>query len=81
MKDAKFKQIYAFFILIATIGWAVFAVVMTWYALKTCQAENILVAGGADLLLGSLIVWAGNVNQYFFRKKPSESDIPTETKT
>jgi hypothetical protein len=72
MTDPKFKQIYAFVNLGVTILWAAFCVLITYTAAITKDTLNILAAAGADTFLGAMIVWNGNINQFFYRKKPEE---------
>ena len=77
MQDSKFKQLYAFVSLSVTIIWAAFCVWMTYRAVTDKAAVDILGTAGVNVLLGAMIAWNGNINQYFFRKaKPEESDIP-----
>jgi hypothetical protein len=79
MSDAKFKRVFAFTVLFLTVGWAIFAVVMTYFASKSLDSINVIVAGGADVLLGSMISWTNDVKQYFFRKKVGlEDDAPED---
>jgi len=70
--DDKMKWRLAFFILAVTVGWAVFAVLMTWRAMQSAAAVDILVASGVNVLLGAMINWSGNVVQYYFRRKKPE---------
>lgn len=72
MGDDKFKQIYSLFILTVTIGWAVFCVWITYQAVSNLQATDVLASAGANVLLGALINWCGNVNQYWFRRAKPE---------
>ncbi|MDD4986738.1 MAG: hypothetical protein PHQ43_13375 [Dehalococcoidales bacterium] len=72
MNDDKFKYIYAFTLLMGTLAWASFCVYVTYKALCTLQEPDILTAAGANVLLGSLITWTGNVVQHYFRKAKPE---------
>ncbi len=68
MPDDKFKQIYSFFVLATTVLWAVFCVWITYRAASELQAVDVLASAGANVLLGALLNWSGNVNQYWFRR-------------
>ena len=72
MNDEKFKQVYSFFVLGVTIGWAVFCVWITYRACAELQAVDVLASAGANVLLGALINWVGNVNQFWFRRAKPE---------
>ena len=72
MDDERFKQYYSFVLLIITILWAGFCVWITYKACLILQAVNILAAAGANVLLGALINWNGNVIQHWFRKAKPE---------
>ncbi len=77
MQDEKFKQIYAFVSLVITLLWAAFCVWMTYRAVMDKVTTDILAASGANVLLGALLVWNGNVNQFYYRKaKPETPDVP-----
>lgn len=85
MTSDQFKQRYALVLLFFTVGWAVFCVVMTYIAVKNQTAVDIVAASGASVLLGALITWMGNVNQFYFRKRvgedtPNEPDVESITK-
>jgi len=72
MKDERFKHWYSLIILCLTILWAAFCVWVTFHAVESLQAADIVATAGANALLGALIVWNGNINQHYFRKsKPS----------
>lgn len=68
MDGDNFKYVYSIVLLVLTIGWAAFCVWITYKAASQLQAADILASAGANVLLGALINWAGNVNQYWFRK-------------
>lgn len=74
MDDISFKQAYSFVVLLATIGWAVFAVCMTKEALTTKEGIDILAASGTGVVLGALITWTGMTVQHWFRKKGPETE-------
>ena len=74
MKDESFKQLYAFVNLGITVIWAGFCVWITYRAVMSKLAVDILVSAGANTLLGALIVWNGNINQFFFRKAKSNGE-------
>mgnify|MGYP001568334439 CR=1 FL=1 len=68
MNDEQFKQIYSFVILGITTLWAGFCVWITYKACTEKQIVDILASAGANVLLGALINWNGNINQFWFRK-------------
>lgn len=68
MKD-KMKWTYTFVLLLVTLGWAVFSVMVVRAAMAEPTAASVLEASGTAVLLGAMLVWNGNVNQYWFRKK------------
>jgi len=70
--SSRFKEIYAFVVLGLTIAWAVFTVWITYRAVVTLNIANIVASSGAGILLGALVVWNGNINQFYFRKKPKK---------
>lgn len=70
------KWIYTFVLLIATIGWAVFTVIVVKDAMATPTAAGILEASGTSVLLGALIGWNSLVIQHWFRKKAMSGEIP-----
>jgi len=79
MKPEWMKWVYTFFLLIATIGWAVFCVIIVRNALTAPTQLGILEVAGVTVLLGALIAWNANVNQYWFRKKtPPPVKTPPE---
>ena len=72
MNSDKFKYVYSLILLALTVGWAAFCVWITYRAAIQLQVVDILASAGANVLLGALINWAGNVNQYWFRKSKPE---------
>jgi len=71
LTEGLMKWIYTFVLLGATIGWAYFTVSVTKEAMTipVTDPSTVLEASGASLLMGALIVWNGNVNQHWFRKR------------
>ena len=67
--DDKAKWVYTYVLLLVTIGWAVFCVLTIKNALATPTQLSVLEVAGVTVLLGALIAWNANVNQYWFRKK------------
>lgn len=79
-KLEKMKWAYTFVLLGATLGWAIFLVFVVWNALmRGPEPSDVIAAAGVGVLLGALIAWNGNVNQYWFRKKNPVTK-PTEEK-
>lgn len=78
MTDKNFKHTFSIGLLIATVAWAVFCVYMTYRAIVFQSDTDIIGLAGASVLLGAMINWMGNVNQYWFRKK--STDEPREDK-
>lgn len=72
MTIEKCKWVYTFLLLILTIGWAVFTVNAVKDSIVEPNSVNAVEASGSSILLGALIVWNGNVNQHWFRKKLDE---------
>ena len=68
----KMKWVYTFFLLIVTIGWSVFCVLVVKNALAEPTEQGILQVAGVTVLLGALIGWNAIVVQYWFRKKTPE---------
>jgi len=82
MKDRTLKWIYAFVMMICTIGWATFLVVYLINHADNPTTSEMYAASGAGALLGALIVWNGNINQHYFRKSaPPEPTPPPITTT
>ena len=70
MKGDKMKWLYTFVLLLITVGWAVFTVMVVKNALGEPSVVGVLEASGTSVLLGALIGWNALVIQYWFRKKP-----------
>ena len=77
MQADRMKWFYTFVLLLVTIGWAVFTVMVVKNAQAAPSAAGILEASGTSVLLGALISWDALVVQYWFRKK-SPTDAPKE---
>ncbi|KKL86392.1 hypothetical protein LCGC14_1945200 [marine sediment metagenome] len=69
MQAEKMKWVYTFVMLLVTLGWAVFTVLIVKGALAEPSEAGILEASGTSVLLGALIGWNALVVQYWFRKK------------
>ena len=79
--NPKFKEMFTLLLLILTIIWGLFAAILTFLAYTKLDGASILAAAGADTLFGSLIAWDTMTIQYWFRKKPGDTDsasIPAE---
>ena len=72
MTDGHFKQLYAILVFVLTVLWAVFCCWITMRATVLKESIDIMAAAGVNVLLGALIVWNGNINQHYFRKKTTE---------
>ena len=70
MEDSNLRWAYTFTLLILTIGWAALTMWMVWFVYNNPEPINVIELSGVSVLLGALIVWNGNVNQFWFRKKP-----------
>lgn len=68
------KWIYTFVLLVVTIGWAVFTVVVVRGVADAPTAAGVLEASGTSVLLGALIGWNALVIQHWFRKKAPASE-------
>lgn len=64
----RFKYVYSILALLLVIFWGSFCVWITYRAMSELQATDILVSAGANVLLGAMINWNGNITQYWFRK-------------
>lgn len=73
-KTDSMKWIYTFVLLVVTIGWAVFTVIVVKDAMAVPTAAGILEASGTSVLLGALIGWNALVIQHWFRKKAPASE-------
>ncbi|MBA7657305.1 hypothetical protein ES703_65242 [subsurface metagenome] len=76
MPGDKMKWLYTFLLLLITVGWAVFTVMIVRGALAEPSVVGILEASGTSVLLGALIGWNTLVVQYWFRKKPPAQKTP-----
>jgi len=72
VKQEDIKWLYTFFLLIVTIGWAVFSVIVIKSAMSAPSPASVLEASGTSVLLGALIGWNALVIQHWFRKKTPE---------
>ncbi len=72
MQADRMKWVYTFVLLVVTLGWAVFTVLIVRSALAEPSQVGILEASGTSVLLGALISWDALVVQYWFRKKSPE---------
>jgi hypothetical protein len=71
LTEGLMKWIYTYVLLGATICWGMFTVNTVSTAVSSNEPNPglVLEVSGASLLLGALIVWNGNVNQHWFRKR------------
>ena len=76
MKSQGFKQLFAFTMLAATIGWAVFAVLITKATMAQPTATGVLEVAGMGVVIGALITWTSSVVQFFYRKKGPDEGTP-----
>ena len=82
MDNQTFKEKFTEKLFFTTVAWAVFCAILTGIAIIWENTSNILVAAGADTLLGALVSWNVITIQYWFRKKPNDPDVvPTVTPT
>jgi len=72
----KLKWVYTILLLLVTMGWAVFTVMVIKGSLTLPSQSGILEASGTSVLLGALIGWNALVIQYWFRKK--SPNVPKE---
>lgn len=75
MQDKYLRWGYTFILLLLTLGWAAFVMLMVRWTTDQPNATNIVELSGTSAVLGALIVWNGNVNQFWFRKKPNETEV------
>lgn len=73
MKGDGMKWLYTFVLLAVTLGWAIFTVFTVREAIIAPEAINVIEVSGTSVLLGALIAWNANVNQFWFRKKSPEA--------
>jgi len=74
MDDKSWRWFYTFTILMVTVGWAAFVMYMVKWTMINPNPINVVELSGVSVLLGALIVWNGNVNQFWFRKKPPKDN-------
>jgi len=70
--DLKMKWVYTILLLLVTLGWAVFTVLIVRSAITEPSSVGILEVSGTSVFLGALIGWNALVIQYWFRKKAPE---------
>ena len=66
------KWLYSFVILLLTVAWGFFSVYMTWNAVIAKTEVSIMSAAGADVLMGALLTWNGQIVTHWFRKRLNE---------
>ena len=66
------KWLYSFVILLLTVAWGLFSVYMTWNAVIAKTEVSIMSAAGADVLMGALLTWNGQIVIHWFRKRLNE---------
>ena len=69
MSDQSWKWLYSFVVLGLTVFWAWFCLTTVNHTMQNPTGGNIIETSGASALMGALIVWNGNINQHWFRKK------------
>jgi hypothetical protein len=74
MDNPRFKEMFTVMLLIVTLAWGVFAATLTYLAYLNLEGSAILAAAGVDTLFGSLLAWDTLTIQYWFRKKPNDTD-------
>ena len=79
MRGDKMKWLYTFMLLLITVGWAVFTVMIVRGALAEPSVTGVLEASGTSVLLGALIGWNSLIVQYWYRKKPSAQETPSSS--
>jgi len=77
------KWVYSFVMLIVMLLWACVCLWVTWEAVQNPTSIGVIEASGTGVLLGALISWNANVNNYWFRKKlPDQTNAdPDQPKT
>jgi len=73
-KDSKFKRFYSYLMLVILLTWGAGNVYAVFRAISIKSEIDILAAAGASAITGALIAWNGNIVQYWFRKRPGDSD-------
>ena len=66
------RWLFTFTLLGATVGWAVFTVLIVQDAMAQPNSANVLESAGAGVVTGALVSWTGNVVQFWFRKKSAD---------
>ena len=74
-KGDLMKWLYTFVLLGATLAWARFTVLIVVETLASPTSLGVLEASGASILLGALIAWNANVNQFWFRKAAPKEEL------
>lgn len=82
--DGFMKWFYTILLLLATLAWAVFTVLIIDHAMKEKELSevpaNVIEASGSSVITGFLITLNVNTNQYWFRRRypeePSADDYP-----
>jgi hypothetical protein len=80
MKDKLFKQIYAFVLLAAMMGWAAG---MVWVVLRVAgsgkvEVIDLLAAVGLSGLMGWFMAKNGDIIQHFYRKGFTEASADSK---
>ena len=75
-KDNKFKWVYSFLMLVVVLAWGAGNIYAVYRAIDLKSSVDILASAGASAITGALIAWNGNIVQYWFRKRPGDSDVP-----
>jgi hypothetical protein len=68
----KYKFALALLLILFTAGWALFSVNITIVAIDKLRVSDVIVAAGANGLLGSLVTLLTLVYQHYFRKSRPE---------
>ncbi|HUV52894.1 MAG TPA: hypothetical protein VMW64_07450 [Dehalococcoidia bacterium] len=69
---------YTFVLLFTTLGWAYFLIKSVEWAVAAKTDVSIIEAAGVGTVLGVLLTLNVNVNQFFFRKRPSTDSKKSE---
>ena len=73
MEDNKMKWRYTFVVLSVFVGWASFAIWLTYRAACTGIAVDIMAASGTNVVLGILGAKWSDSHQFWFRKSKSNN--------
>lgn len=65
----KMKWLYTFTLLLVTLAWAGYSVVIVRAGLLAPTPINVIEAAGTGTVLGILLTLNVNVNQHWFRKR------------